>query len=268
MALPAKTTDRAIKDSIRSVAMRTLVVGDIHGKLDLFNLLLEKMEYRAGEDRLILIGDLVDRGENSRGVVTRAIELKREAPNNVVVLRGNHEAMMLAALSHPEGEQAELWYYNGGIETLQSYMDEDGDCDVPEEHWDFLASLPTWYEDDHAIYVHASLPEGDDGDFLHPDKASESPEIYWARNRRFYLEYSGKTVVFGHTITGMIFGERGEVWLRGSLICVDTGAYLTGVLSAIELPSRRVFSVANEVEEEFGAQSWGGLNLFRKLGFG
>ena len=100
--------------------MRTLVVGDIHGKLDLFNLLLEKMEYRAGEDRLILIGDLVDRGENSRGVVTRAIELKREAPNNVVVLRGNHEAMMLAALSHPEGEQAELWYYNGGIETLQS----------------------------------------------------------------------------------------------------------------------------------------------------
>ena len=145
MAFPAQTTDRAIKDSIRSVAMRTLVVGDIHGKLELFNLLLEKMEYRAGEDRLILIGDLVDRGENSRGVVARAIELKREAPNNVVVLRGNHEAMMLAALSHPEGEQAELWYYNGGIETLQSYMDEEGDCDVPEEHWDFLASLPTWY---------------------------------------------------------------------------------------------------------------------------
>jgi Calcineurin-like phosphoesterase len=268
MALPAQTTDRAIKDSLRSVAMRTLVVGDIHGKLELFNLLLEKMEYHAGEDRLILIGDLVDRGENSRGVVARAIELKREAPNNVVVLRGNHEAMMLAALSHPEGEQAELWYYNGGIETLQSYMDEEGDCDVPEEHWDFLASLPTWYEDDHAIYVHASLPEGDDGDFLHPDKAPESPEIYWARNRRFYLEYSGKTVVFGHTITGMIFGERGEVWLRNSLICVDTGAYLTGVLSAIELPSRRVFNVASEVEEENGAQSWGGLSLFRRLGFG
>jgi Calcineurin-like phosphoesterase len=268
MALPVQTTDRTIKDSLRSVAMRTLVVGDIHGKLELFNLLLEKMEYHAGEDRLILIGDLVDRGENSRGVVARAIELKREAPNNVVVLRGNHEAMMLAALSHPEGEQAELWYYNGGIETLQSYMDEEGDCDVPEEHWDFLASLPTWYEDDHAIYVHASLPEGDDGDFLHPDKAPESPEIYWARNRRFYLEYSGKTVVFGHTITGMIFGERGEVWLRNSLICVDTGAYLTGVLSAIELPSRRVFSVANGVEEEFGVQSWGGLSLFRKLGFG
>ncbi len=248
--------------------MRTLVVGDIHGKLTLFNLLLDKMEYRAGEDRLILIGDLVDRGEDSRGVVARAIELKRESPNNVIVLRGNHEAMMLAALGAPESEQAELWYYNGGIETLQSYMDEKGECDVPEEHWDFLASLPTWYEDDYAIYVHASLPENDEGDFLHPAEAPESPEIYWSRNRRFFLEYSGKTVVFGHTITGMIFGERGEVWLRDSLICVDTGAYLTGVLSAIELPSRRVFSVSSQIVEieEDGAPSWGGL--FRRLGFG
>ena len=245
-------------------------MGDIHGKLDLFNLLLEKMEYRAGEDRLILIGDLVDRGENSRGVVARAIELKREAPNNVIVLRGNHEAMMLAALSHPESEQAELWYYNGGVETLQSYMDEKGECDVPEEHWDFLASLPTWYEDDHAIYVHASLPEGDDRTFLHPGEASESPELYWARNRRFFAEYQGKTVVFGHTITGMVFGERGEVWLRDSLIGVDTGAYLTGVLSAIELPSRHVFSVADEVleDEESNGDGRRGVSLFSRFRFG
>lgn len=234
--------------------MRTLVVGDIHGKLGLFNLLLEKVEYRAGEDRLILIGDLVDRGEDSRGAVARAIALKREAPNNVIVLRGNHEAMMLAALSHPESEQAELWYYNGGIETLQSYMDEDGGFDVPEEHWDFLASLPTWYEDDHAIYVHASLPQGDNGTFLHPSEAPESPELYWARNRRFFAEYRGKTVVFGHTITGMVFGEKEKVWVRDCLIGVDTGAYLTGVLSAIELPSRRVFSVNDHIEDEEGGE--------------
>jgi len=249
--------------------MRTLVVGDIHGKLGLFNLLLEKMEYSAGEDRLILIGDLVDRGEDSRGVVARAIALKREAPNSVIILRGNHEAMMLAALSHPESEQAELWYYNGGIETLQSYMDEEGEFDVPEEHWDFLASLPTWYEDEHAIYVHASLPQGDDETFLHPGEAPESPELYWARNRRFFAEYQGKTVVFGHTITGMVFGEREKVWLRDSLIGVDTGAYLTGVLSGVELPSRRVFSAADEVEEneESDKETRGGVNLFRRFRF-
>jgi serine/threonine protein phosphatase 1 len=244
--------------------MRTLVVGDIHGKLDLLNRLLEKMEYRAGEDRLILIGDLVDRGEDSRGVVERAIALKREAPNNVIVLRGNHEAMMLAALAHPESEQAELWYYNGGIETLQSYMSDDGEFDVPEQHWDFLASLPTWYEDDHAIYVHASLAEADEGTFLHPGQAPENPELYWARNRRFFSEYKGKTVVFGHTITGMVFGEREKVWFRDSLIGIDTGAYLTGVLSAVELPSRRVYNIADEVEEEEGGE---GLSLRRRFWF-
>ncbi len=246
--------------------MRTLVVGDIHGKLDLFNLLLEKMEYIPGEDRLVLIGDLVDRGEDSRGVVARAIALKREAPNTVVILRGNHEAMMLAALSHPESEQAELWYYNGGIETLQSYMDEQGECDVPEEHWDFLASLPTWYEDDHAIYVHASLPESDDRTFLHPGETPESPELYWARNRRFFSEYQGKTVVFGHTITGMVFGEREKVWFRDSLIGVDTGAYLTGVLSAVELPSRRVFNASENAE--VNGESREGLSLFGRFRFG
>jgi hypothetical protein len=177
-----------------------------------------------------------------------------------VVIRGNHEAMMLAALAHPESEQAELWYYNGGVETIQSYMDDDGVLDVPEEHWDFMASLPTWYEDDHAIYVHASLPEGDNGEFLHPNQAPENPELYWARNRHFFAEYKGKTVVFGHTITGMVFGEREKVWFRDSLICVDTGAYLTGVLSAVELPSRRVFSVSEETHgedgETAGARRW------------
>jgi serine/threonine protein phosphatase 1 len=236
--------------SLRIQPVRTLVVGDVHGKLSLFNQLLAMAQYRPEEDRLVLIGDLVDRGENSRGVVERAIELKSESPNNVIVVRGNHEAMMLAALARPESEAAELWYYNGGIETLQSYADEEGSLDVPETHWDFIASLPTWYEDEHAIYVHAGLPEDDAGNFLHPKDTAESPELYWARNRRFFNEYSGKLVVFGHTITGMIFGRRKEVWLRDSLVGVDTGAYLTGTLSAIELPSRRVFNVSEEVVEE------------------
>lgn len=227
--------------------MRTLVIGDVHGKLALLNRLIQETGYQAGEDRLIFIGDLVDRGEDSRGVVERAIELQRESPAQVVIIKGNHEAMMEAALGQPpDAQQAELWFYNGGIETLQSYASEDGGVDFPAAHYDFLSSLPTWYEDEHALYVHASLAEADDGSFLHPGESSESLELLWARNRRFFSEYRGKTVVFGHTITGMIFGERGKVWLRESLIGVDTGAYLTGVLSAIELPSRRIYSVSEE----------------------
>lgn len=237
--------------------MRSLVVGDIHGKLNLFNRLLEAMQYEPGADKLVLIGDLVDRGEDSRGVVVRAIELKKEAPDRVVVLKGNHEAMMLAALECPDSEQAELWFYNGGIETLQSYMDENGHLDVPLDHLDFMESLPTWHEDEHAIYVHAGLPEGEHGQFKHPREAADNPELYWARNRHFFAEYRGKTVVFGHTITGMIFGERQQVWMRNDLIGVDTGAYLTGVLSAIELPSRRVFNVSEETDFEDERRAFG-----------
>ncbi|MBX3278228.1 MAG: serine/threonine protein phosphatase [Acidobacteria bacterium] len=226
--------------------MRTLVVGDIHGKRKLLEQLLEECDYRADEDRLVLIGDLVDRGEDSRGVVDRAIELRRAAPDRVVVLRGNHEDMMLAALgaeSSESGDGAELWYYNGGIETLESYIDSDQQVNVPAQHIDFLASLPIWHEDSEAIYVHASLVEDLNGGFLHPSETPDDPELFWARNRRFFSEYKGKTVVFGHTITGMIFGEFEHVWMRDHLIGVDTGAYLTGVLSAVELPSRRVYSV-------------------------
>lgn len=227
--------------------MRTLVVGDVHGKLQLLNRLLVEAEYSPGEDKLILIGDLVDRGEDSRGVVDRAIELKREAPDTVIILRGNHEDMMLQALM-PEGDiHAELWYYNGGIETLESYLGPDEQLAVPQEHVDFLSSLPTWYEDEHAIYVHACLVEDDLGGFIHPEESPYSAELFWARNRKFYSEYNGKTVVFGHTISGMMFGEFEKVWMREHLIGIDTGAYLTGVLSAIELPSRRVFSVRESI---------------------
>ena len=229
--------------------VRTLVVGDIHGKLRLFNRLLDEMEYRPETDRLVLIGDLIDRGEDSRGVVERAIALKEAAPERVTVLRGNHEQMMIEWVDDQEGPEAELWYFNGGIETLRSYASGDSDIQLPRYHVDFLAGLPTWHEDEHAIYVHAALEEGEDGRFLHPAENPESPELIWSRNSNFFAGYHGKTVVVGHTISGLFFGEREKVWIRDDLIGVDTGAFLFGVLSAVELPSRRVYSVREESGE-------------------
>jgi serine/threonine protein phosphatase 1 len=245
-------------------AVRTLVVGDIHGKLALFNQLLDEMEYRPEKDRLVLIGDLVDRGEDSRGVVERAIELRTAAPERVTVLRGNHEEMMLDWIKDPEGPQAELWYYNGGIETLRSYATPAGDISLPVSHYDFLKSLPTWHEDEHAIYVHAALPEGENGEFLHPrESAEESAELLWSRNKHFFAEYKGKTVVFGHTIVGLYFGEREKVWIRDDLIGVDTGAYLFGVLSGVELPSRDVFRVREKTAAAESARNAGDQILGR-----
>lgn len=229
---------------------RTLVVGDIHGKLGLFNRLLVEMRYDPEVDRLVLIGDLVDRGEDSRGVVERAIALKEEAPERVTVLRGNHEQMMIEWIGDPEGPGAELWYFNGGIETLRSYMTGDGDFAMPRYHFDFLTNLPTWHEDEHGIYVHAALPEAKDGRFLHPAEEPNNPELIWSRNTAFFNGYQGKTVVIGHTITGLFFGRREEVWIRDDLIGVDTGAFMSGVLSAVELPSRQVYRVREEVSRD------------------
>lgn len=225
------------------ITMRTLAVGDIHGKLELFNQLLTEMQYKPHEDFLVLIGDLVDRGENSKGVVERAIELKQEAPKTVVILKGNHEVMMIGSMLRPNTEYSEAWLKTGGLDCLKSYTDAEGNVAIPEEHIEFLNNLPVWYEDDHAIYVHASLPKMTDGSFLHPSFSPDSSELMWGRNRRFFSEYDGKLVVFGHTIAGQIFGEWGQVWQREDLIAVDTGAYMTGVLSAIELPSRQVYQV-------------------------
>lgn len=240
---------------------RTLVVGDIHGKLELFNQLLDEMHYRPEKDRLVLIGDLVDRGEDSRGVVERAIELQRAAPERVTILRGNHEEMMVDWVENPEGPEAELWFYNGGIETLRSYVNGDGDVALPVYHYEFLKSLPTWHEDEHAIYVHAALPEGEDGEFLHPQDTEETAELLWSRNKHFFSDYQGKTVVFGHTIVGLYFGEREKVWIRDSVIGVDTGAYLFGVLSGVELPTREVFSVREETAAAESARNAGEMIL-------
>ena len=223
--------------------MRTLAVGDIHGKLELFNQLLVEMTYKPHEDFLVLIGDLVDRGEDSRGVVERAMLIKQEAPDTVVILKGNHEVMMINAVLRPHAEAADGWLKTGGIECLKSYTDPDGNVNIPSAHIEFLDALPVWYEDDHAIYVHASLPKMTDGSFLHPSFSPDSIELMWGRNRRFFNEYDCKLVVFGHTIAGQMFGEWGQVWQREDLIAVDTGAYMTGVLSAVELPSRKIYQV-------------------------
>ena len=75
---------------------RILAISDIHGELELFDSLLEKLNYDADEDQLILLGDYVDRGRDSKGVLNRVSELKR---NGAIVLRGNHDEMMLNAVN-------------------------------------------------------------------------------------------------------------------------------------------------------------------------
>ena len=107
---------------------RILIISDIHGELDTFDKLLQKAKYDANNDQLILLGDYVDRGPNSKGVLNRVIELK---DLGAIVLRGNHDDMMVAAIDDEAGAR-ERWERNGAIPTLQSYDPSIDGMKIPD----------------------------------------------------------------------------------------------------------------------------------------
>ena len=98
-------------------------IGDIHGNLELLRRLLEKIQPDLARDQLVFMGDYIDRGPTPKGVVDYVLDLKRQAqPQEVICLKGNHEAMFLNFL---QGRELELFLYNGGISTLRDYWGEN-----------------------------------------------------------------------------------------------------------------------------------------------
>ncbi len=244
--------------------MRSFVVGDIHGDAEQLERLLERIPYDPQGDELIFLGDYVDRGPDAKRVVEIVMDLVERGGGRTIALRGNHEAMMLAAL---EGEQLARWILNGGGTTVLSYggsieaeeSDEgeviEVDFDLPDEHVRFVESLPYWYENEHAIYVHAGLSAGRSSDQLvFPHPREQDPEtLLWSRDPRFWRWYAGKRIVFGHSSTVWMRAVLGEedggagVWMTDSLVALDTGCGKspTGVLTCLELPALKFYSVAS-----------------------
>ena len=110
---------------------RTLVISDIHGEIELFERLLADVNYDSSHDQLILLGDYVDRGPNSKKVLDKVIELKSDG---ALVLKGNHEDMMIKALTTDEERSWKNWVNrNGGRTTLESYGFNESEFVVPDE---------------------------------------------------------------------------------------------------------------------------------------
>src|SRR6185436_16505371 len=138
----------------------TYAIGDIHGRFDLLEQALQLIARHAGgaPGRVIFLGDYVDRGPDSRRVVERLMKI--EAAGAAVCLKGNHEDMMVRALSGEGRLAMEQWLRNGGGQTLMSYgvrPGEDPAPHVPGEHTRWMATLPTSTGDGRRIYVHAGL---------------------------------------------------------------------------------------------------------------
>lgn len=213
--------------------MRTLAIGDIHGCRTALVALMKAVK-PAKTDRLVFIGDYVDRGPDSKGVIDWI--LKRWDRSETIALRGNHECMMLDA--RRSMFDFSLWVPAGAGETLASYgiaSEVEWVEKVPREHWDFLERTWPWFETDTHIYVHAAL--------IHDLDLSAQPDevIYWNKFESMRLPHkSGKIVVCGHTRQNL-----GEIKNWGHAICIDTAAFKGQWLTCLDAESG-IFWQANE----------------------
>jgi serine/threonine protein phosphatase 1 len=201
--------------------MRLLAFGDIHGCLTALDTLLGMVRPRD-DDSLVLLGDYVDRGPDSRGVLERLLELR--SAHRLVALCGNHEQMMLEARHNDD--VCLSWLMYGGDRTLRSYACETAAgqlSDVPPEHWQFLESCVDWFETESHFFVHGSVA---------PDVPLNQQPISLLRWEIFSdppPHMSGKVMVCGHT-------RQASGWPRniGHAICIDTWVYGAGWLTCLD----------------------------------
>jgi len=212
---------------------RTLVIGDIHGCRQELLALMERVDAEPLHDRLIFLGDYVDRGPDSRGVIEEILALRRQF-SKVVTLKGNHEEVLLSYLT---GRDKDFYLSIGGRETLLSYgcrepFDADCALNFPESHQNFLYNLLPYWEDEKYIYVHAGLRGG-----VH--LSQQRPEwLYWASGGLFMSQRHdfGKTVIFGHSYVPTPLMEKAKIG-------IDTGAVYGGSLTCLILPAEKFVQV-------------------------
>ena len=211
---------------------RLLAIGDIHGCHNSLLQMLDLLQLDPLADTLVLIGDYLDRGPDSRKVIETLLTLKKRLPN-LICLRGNHEAMFLNF--YREGKDEELFFSNGGMSTLLSYSMSPADARAgigfPEDHLAFLAALPLFHETPDYFFVHAGIRPG----IPFHDQSPE--DLLWIRYEFITSDRDfGETVVFGHT-------PLRQPLLEPNKIGIDTGAVYGGCLTCVELPDRLIRQV-------------------------
>jgi serine/threonine protein phosphatase 1 len=206
-------------------------IGDIHGHLDSLERLMEKIKPDLEKDQLVFMGDYIDRGPHSKGVVDYVLRLRNTAPRqNVVCLKGNHEAMFLNFL---QGEDLELFLFNGGLSTIREYWGRNWDqlekLVLPPDHEAFFRELQLYYETPDYIFVHGGLKPGV------PLKEQDEEDLLWIRGEFITaMDDFGRKVVFGHT-------PFRQPLVLPNKIGIDTGAVYGNVLTCLKLPQEQFF---------------------------
>ncbi len=216
--------------------MRRFAIGEMHGCL----VALERLEREIGfrpSDTVITLGDYVDRGPDSRGVIDYLLGLRERC--NLVALRGNHEIMMLRA----RVDRACLleWVACGGDRTLDSYG-AAAFGDIPQSHWKFLEETISYYEDGQDFFVHANvypnIPLADQPDHM----------LYWEFLGEQGPHQSGRRMICGHTSQ-----KSGRPLDIGHAVCIDTYAHGGGWLTCLETRTGVYWQTSQQGELRLGS---------------
>lgn len=222
---------------------RKIAISDIHGCCKTFKALLHKIEF-SQEDELYLLGDYIDRGADSKGVIDYIWQLQKEG-YKVNCLRGNHEQMMLRA-SRME-EKVGHWLRNGGNTTLYSFG-AINIGDIPSEYLKWMWELPYYFLVDKYILVHAGL------NFQKESPLSERYDILWIRRWYEHIDkdwLNGATIIHGHTtmrkakIEEMLLDIENTPVLDIDNGCVFKDSEGKGRLCAFDLGNRQLYFQEN-----------------------
>jgi serine/threonine protein phosphatase 1 len=213
---------------------RSIAIGDIHGCNTALATLVQGLKLQA-HDTLVILGDVIDRGPDSRDVINQLFAIGEQC--QLVCLQGNHEQMMLDALDGRMPIQE--WLVHGGAETLDSYGKGAGMNALDPMHVQFIRGWGDVYETDSHFYAH--------GNYLATRPLDRQPwtDLRWQSLKWHTPEphISGKTAVLGHTSN-----KQGEILNLGHLICIDTYCHGGCWLTAFDSTHGRVWQ-SNEAGE-------------------
>ncbi|MDQ0268468.1 metallophosphoesterase family protein [Cytobacillus purgationiresistens] len=220
---------------------KAFVISDIHGEVTRLTNLMQN--WNVDEMLLIIVGDLIDRGENSLKVVQKMMDLKAEFGDQVIILKGNHEDMLLKYLSEPLINNNALRYFRNGGDTTA--IEFSGDSNIMEASYeeiarkmgtrraevDFLQGLSLYYEFGDVLFIHAGIDPA-----LEDWRKTNPYQMVWIRNIWNQENKTDKIIVFGHTPTQELYEDkRNEIWISPcrSYINIDGGSVYGGQLNGM-----------------------------------
>jgi serine/threonine protein phosphatase 1 len=218
--------------------MSSFVIGDIHGCLEELRHLVDALPVRPG-DEMVFLGDYIDRGPDSSGVVSFLIELKASlSENKLVFLKGNHEDMLLSYLEL-SGQHGKMFLLNGGWATVQSYgLTADNPSPnrlhtaMPPAHLQFYQSLESYYLTEPYLCVHAGI---------HPLKSLEEQtdeELLWIRDPFLHSSHTlPYTILFGHT------PQHAVLYHLPYKIGLDTGLVYGNMLTCFDTDEKILYQI-------------------------